>query len=36
MAEVLIELLGYTLFVVVSGLMLIILLNGLSQTRRYK
>lgn len=36
MAEILTELLGYSLFVIVIGLMLIILLNAESQTRRYK
>jgi hypothetical protein len=36
MAELLTELLGYSLFVIVVGLLLIILLDVESQTRRYK
>jgi len=36
MAELLTELLGYSLFVGIIGLLLIILLNAESQTRRYK
>jgi hypothetical protein len=36
MAELLTELLGYSLFVMVMGLLLIILLDAESQTRRYK
>lgn len=36
MAELLTELLGYSLFIMIIGLLLIILLNAETQTRRYK